>query len=219
MPAPLVTAALISGGFGLAQSGLSYLSGRQAASGQRDANNALMAFNAAEAEKSRAHQIRMYQHRYQWARQDLEQAGYNPMLAVNAGSVGVPSSPQASVSTLKSEKEESSRRYAEAGLLASQTAKGFAEALHAKKLAEKTDVEKQIIQDSSKPRTIQPFVNLIKSVAGPAVGTGVAIYAAKQVAKMHPAGRTVSAVATVLKRAGVKKKAWSIAKALLRKFR
>lgn len=65
----------------IADLGLNAWSAFSAKSGQKAANEAEMAFNAAEAAKSRDWAERMASTAYQRTRKDLEAAGYNPLLA------------------------------------------------------------------------------------------------------------------------------------------
>jgi len=57
-------------------------SASSAEKGQKKANTDQMVFNAAEAQKQRDFEERMFGSRYQTTRKDLEAAGYNPLMAL-----------------------------------------------------------------------------------------------------------------------------------------
>lgn len=58
-----------------------YQASKQSQVGQQNAN----LDNLAEAERNRQFQVDFYKHRYQWQKEDLISAGYNPLLAVMNG--------------------------------------------------------------------------------------------------------------------------------------
>jgi len=85
---PVTTAAIV-------KTGIDIFSAFGAKKGQQQANEAEMAFNAAEAQKGRDFEERMYKNRYQYTRADLEAAGYNPIMALG-GPTNIPSGATAS---------------------------------------------------------------------------------------------------------------------------
>jgi hypothetical protein len=89
-----VTGAIIAGGL---QLGASYLSSRGQAAGQEQTN----AFNAAEAQKNRDFQERMYRYRHTYEVEDLLRAGLNPVLSAKYGGGNVPTGAQATFNNPK----------------------------------------------------------------------------------------------------------------------
>jgi len=124
--------------------GLQIFSALSARKGQQDANQDQMTFNADEAQKQRDFEERMFRNRYQFTRQDLEAAGYNPLLAMGLNP-GVPSGAAANANP-KSTTEEmakitsnSAKQVREFDLMGAMKAKAVAEAgtaLSASKLNE-----------------------------------------------------------------------------------
>lgn len=72
----------ISAAIGIGSLASGIFSGLSAKKGQERANSQQMAFNAEEADKQRIWEEHMFRKRFQHTREDLEAAGYNPLLAV-----------------------------------------------------------------------------------------------------------------------------------------
>lgn len=164
-----------------AQLGQDFFSAKSAEKGVKDANEesrnfalAQNAFSAAEAQKARDFEERMFKNRYQYSRADLEAAGYNPLVVSGAG----PSVPNAAVAhdsglvEFRSAKQQSSQ-------ILSGTFKGVTEgllnAIALKKLsaeAQSAKAQAEINQMDADNYKKMPFLSKVKVVLNSLPGVG-----------------------------------------------
>jgi len=128
----------ISTGLAALSAGSGIFSALSAKRGQEDANAAMMAFNAQEAQKQRDWAEGLSNTAFQRARRDLEAAGYNPLLALGHSAV-TPSGASARAE-LRSETSQSSQHMI-------TTAKQAADVVYLRALAD-TERSKQRLNDA-----------------------------------------------------------------------
>lgn len=169
MPDPITTAALIAAGSQIVSSGIGTLGASRAAKAQTVGAHATNAFNAAEAQKNRDFQERMYKHRHQYEVEDLLKAGLNPVLSAKYGGGSVPTGATATAySNPQGHKLEqalgTARLVKEIGLISSQAYLNRSNAKKAEAEADKAKGEVMIPGFGRMP--ITEAVKLIKGVDG-----------------------------------------------------
>lgn len=168
--------------------GLQIYSALSARKGQESSNSAEMEFNHNEAELDRAWQEKMFRNRYQFTRQDLEAAGYNPLLAMGLNP-GVPSGAVANAHP-KSTTEEfskimahSAKNVSEVGLTSALMAKTKAEAASAAAVARMTNQEADIATSPGGRKLAEWRYFMDKSGVGRGLSNIAQIFGAKTAAK------------------------------------